>query len=121
MAPKRHHDADAVCDAIHFYDVDIPVIRRWWTDNGGEFVSASKRLRNQRPLAHYTSIPRVALSNGKIERFVRTVCDGTRCILVHSKFPQAWFIVDRMVSRRGSAGMGRTPSSRCTRLVLWSW
>ena len=89
--PNKHHDADAVCDSVHQFDGAEPSIRRWWTDNAGEFVAASRRLRAQRLLAHFTSIPFRHETNGVAEVTNRAVIEGGRCLLVQAGLPDTWW------------------------------
>ena len=66
----------------------------WWavTARGSaRRLAAGARLRSQRALAHYLSIPNRPQSNGIIERFVRKVVEGARSLLYQSGLTQGWW------------------------------
>ena len=88
MRSKNKKDTTVV-DAIHKFDDTPPKIRRWYSDRANEFLAAATRVRCQRPLAHYTSIPwRHA---ARAERTNRTVPGGTRTALVQSALSEEWW------------------------------
>ena len=61
--PSHNMDAESVMDAMHRFDDDVPVIRRWWTDAAPEFGTAAGRIRSLRPLAHYKSARALSTSS----------------------------------------------------------
>ena len=67
--------------------------RRWFSDGAKEFATASRKIREQRPLAHYTTAPGHHQANGRIERANRTLEDGTNASLITSAFgPDYWVL-----------------------------
>ena len=66
--PSQSRETDVVVSCFHHFEGPDQRIRRLWSDNAGELVSAGARIRAQRPLAHYVSIPGRPQSNGIIER-----------------------------------------------------
>ena len=84
-------DAESVVDAMHRFDDDDPVIRRWWTDAAPEFAAAAGRIRSLRPLAHYKSAPYRPQANGRAERYNRLMIEGTRCFLLQSGLGERWW------------------------------
>ena len=78
-------------DAMHRFDDDVPVIRRWWTDAAPEFATAAGRIRSLRPLAHYKSAPYRPQANGRAERYNRLMIEGTRCFLLQSGLGERWW------------------------------
>ena len=82
--PSHKRDAGSVVDAMHRFDDDIQVIKRWWTDAAPEFLSAPGRIRAQRPLAHYMSAPYRPQANGRAERFNSLMIEGTRRFLLQA-------------------------------------
>ena len=91
--PGNDRTAEAIVDNVHQYEGPDLKIRRWWTDSAPEFKKASRIIRSQRPLAHYTSIPYRHQSNGIAERSNRLVEEGTRTILVASGFNGTWWVL----------------------------
>ena len=89
--PAASRSAATVLAAHHAFDDPVPQIRRWWTDNAPEFRLASRRIREQRPFGHFTSVPHVPQTNGVIERFNRTVLEGTMALLSMACFPSTWW------------------------------
>merc|ERR1712217_391229 len=71
--PGNDRSAEAIVDNVHQYEGPEQKIKRWWTDSAPEFKKASRIIRSQRPLAHYTSIPYRHQSNGIAERSNRLV------------------------------------------------
>ena len=89
--PSKTKKKEAVLQFINTFDDAIPQIRRIWTDGGPEFAAAAKTIRQQRPFAHYVSIPGRATSNGKAENSNRLVVEGGRCNLIQASFNEAWW------------------------------
>ena len=81
-SPSHKRDAKSVVDAMHRFDDDVSVIRRWWTDAAPEFAMAAGRIRSLRPLAHYMSAPYRPQANGREERFNSWMIEGTKCFLI---------------------------------------
>ena len=78
--PFHKRATESVVDAMHRFDDDTPVIRRWWTDAASEFANAAGRIRSLRPLAHYKSDPYRPQANGRAERYNRLMIEGTRLV-----------------------------------------
>ena len=131
--PSQSRETDVVVSCFHHFEGPDQRIRRLWSDNAGELVSAGARIRAQRPLAHYVSIPGRPQSNGIIERYVRVVVEGARAILFQSGYTDSWwpfavpmFIVLNNASwlcddgrPHGAGDMASPRRSCCTRLVRW--
>lgn len=82
--PARDRSTETVVGAIHIFEgPDLP-IRRWWSDGAPEVDAATSRVRSQRPLAHYRTVPRRPQSNGVAERSNRMVVEGARCAILQS-------------------------------------
>ena len=39
--PGNSREAGTIVDASHYFDDDVPVVRRWWTDAAPEFAKAA--------------------------------------------------------------------------------
>ena len=89
--PSHKRDAGSVVDAMHRFDDDCKVIRHRWTDAAHEFISATGRIRAQRPLAHYMSAPYRPQASGRAERSNRLMIEGTRCFLLQAAFGERWW------------------------------
>ena len=102
--PSSSRKAEVVIAAHQLFDDVSPQIRRWWTDNAPEFKTASRKLRELHPFAHFCSIPHVPQSNGIIERFNRTLLEGALALLATAAFPVTWrplALTMRRVMRNG--------------------
>ena len=89
--PDSSRKTEVIVAAHHLFDDVIPEVRRWWTDNAAEFKSASRKLREIHPFAHYCSIPHVPQSNGIIENFNRLIIEGALALLAMSALPSTWW------------------------------
>ena len=109
--PSNPVETEAVLDATHQFDDDIPAVRRCWTDAAPEFDSAVRTIRSSRPLAHYKSTPYRPQANGRAERVNRLMIEGTRCLLMMSGLNERWrvmaivhFCMNYNASYRGKDG-----------------
>ncbi|CAK0865136.1 unnamed protein product, partial [Prorocentrum cordatum] len=89
--PSSSRKAEVVTAAHHLFDDVSPQIRRWWADNAPELKTASRKLRELHPFAHFCSIPHVPQSNGIIERFNRALLEGALALLAMAAFPVTWW------------------------------
>lgn len=112
----RGKSAAAIIESVHMFEGPELGMRRWWTDSAPEFALAATRIRSQRPLAHYTSIPHRPQSNGVAERSHRMVIDGGQCSMLQSGLNEDWWplavqhwCMNYYTSRR--TGDGNTPWS----------
>ena len=62
-------------------------VKRIHCDNGGEFLSTFVKMCEARNIQVLRSIPHRSQSNGRAERFNRTLEDGVRCCLRQSGLP----------------------------------
>ena len=87
--PSRTKKMEFVLDCIHKFDLTPPTILRWWSDRAAEFLGAARLVRQQRPLAHFVSVPwRHA---ARAERSNRTVEECTRAALAQCGAPSTWW------------------------------
>jgi len=90
--PSISKEHTVVIEALHTFDEDIPVIRRLWSDSASELKKATRVLRGQRPLAHYTNVPRRPTGNSKAERYVQLTMANSNACLVQAAFTPSWWV-----------------------------
>jgi hypothetical protein len=62
-------------------------VEDFYSDNSGELIAVAQELGWR----HSTSTPGLPQSNGRAERSVRTVLEGTRSLLLASGLPRKWW------------------------------
>jgi len=62
-------------------------VKSFYSDNSGELLSAANNLK----WVHFTSTPYRPQSNSLIERRLRMVYDGSRCVLFYGGLPPRWW------------------------------
>ena len=78
---KRH--TDNAVDSLHEFGSSPPTVQRLWTDSAPEFKAAARRIRAQRPFAHYASTSHRPQANGRAERFNRLAMEGISSLLMN--------------------------------------
>ena len=87
MYPTETKSAeDAKRSLLHFTGPDARV-KTFHSDNAWELVAAARELG----WIHSTATPGHPQSNGVAERFVRTVLEGTRTLLLHAGMEHRWW------------------------------
>jgi hypothetical protein len=94
--PLRRKDAGTILDIwkalVNFIQTRTTrTVRELQTDNGGEWVNALMSDYNkQKGITHRTTVPYAHAMNGKVERAIRTLSDGTRSNLQSVDSDSLW-------------------------------
>ncbi|CAK0821170.1 unnamed protein product, partial [Prorocentrum cordatum] len=67
-------------------------VRAVRTDNGGEFDGEFREMLRARRARNERSLPRRPQTNSRAERFHRTLAEGTRCLMLASGVPYAFWV-----------------------------
>ena len=87
VAPVANLNAIEAIKALHTFAGPDPTIKSFYSDSGANLVSAASELG----WCHDTSTPHVSQTNGKVERRIRTIEEGTNTILVDAGFDSKWW------------------------------
>eukprot|EP00971_Amphidinium_carterae_P349381 6490990-Amphidinium_carterae.1 len=85
--PVKSKRAQEVCASLKDFCGKRRCANIIYSDNAPELLEAAKEYS----WAHHTSTPGRSQTNGKIERAVRHVQEGARCLLLQAGFPPNWW------------------------------
>eukprot|EP00971_Amphidinium_carterae_P145660 2886749-Amphidinium_carterae.1 len=85
--PVKSKRAQEVCTSLKDFCGRRRCANIIYSDNAPELLEAAKEYS----WAHHTSTPGRSQTNGKIERAVRHVQEGARCLLLQAGLPPNWW------------------------------
>ena len=86
-APMANHNSREAAAALYAFSGAGKKGKSFYSDSGGELVKAAKELK----WCHDTSTPYRFHNNGRIERRIRHVEEGTRTVLLRAGMDPSWW------------------------------